>query len=274
MKNIRFSFALSIYDGVSVEQLSNCINSMLAQSYKNFEILIYLDGVEKKDLISYIDGIISDNIFIYSSTINRGLAYGMNKLISNMTGDIFVRMDADDENYPDRLLILNDFFIKNPDIDVVGSAILQKKIDDISDNGTIIYYPEKHADILNQFKYRNPIAHPTVAIRKKVFDLVPSYPVYSLRNEDTLLWLSFFKSGVIFYNIKQPLYKFNYDLNSSSRRVGFKKSYSDFIDRLRVQCDLGFKISDLLKTVLLFFISNSPFYNFIRKSYFEYKNKH
>ncbi|PQJ66270.1 glycosyltransferase [Photobacterium angustum] len=267
---LMFTVGLSIYDGVSRNQLERCINSIINQTFQNFELIIYLDGVKKNDLIEFIDDI-SDNkkINIIRSTENKGLAVGLNSIIKNMNGDFLVRMDADDESKLHRLEVINDFFLFNQDVDILGSAVEQKNLEIKSSESVDIFYPEYHKEIVKQFKYRNPISHPTVVFRKRVFDLVPSYPIISDRNEDTLMWLSAIKSGFVFHNLKDVLYIFNYNEETEKRRVGFKKSFSDYIDRIRVQLDLGCSFKDCLLSLSLFVLSVTPLYKAIRKKYFE-----
>jgi glycosyltransferase involved in cell wall biosynthesis len=276
-----FTVAMSVYDGVSLRQIENSILSILNQDYENFEFIIILDGITRPELKSKILSYNDNNckIRVLDCVDNRGLAVAMNKAISLMKGDVFVRMDADDISMSNRLTEISIFFDQNPDIDVVGSYIQEIDLtnfsveerlyhidtsNDISKN-SLVKYPVANEDIVNLFKYRNSIAHPSAAIRKKVFELVPSYPVFSLRNEDTLLWLSIMKVGFKFSNINKPLYLLHFAEDSVSRRNSIKKAYSDMLDRMRVIFDLKGNVLHVMFAISLFILTITPLYSFIRK---------
>jgi glycosyltransferase involved in cell wall biosynthesis len=276
-----FTVAMSVYDGVSLRQIENSILSILNQDYENFEFLIILDGISRPELknkiLSYDEG--NCKIRVIDCVNNRGLAVAMNKAISLMEGDIFVRMDADDISMSNRLTEINAFLELNPKVDIVGSYTQEidltdfsykesfHKIDELNLNrdSSLMKYPEGNKEIVDLFKYRNPIAHSTAAIRKKVFDLVPSYPVFSLRNEDTLLWLSMIKFGFNFSNINKPLYLVHFAEDAVSRRNSVKKAYSDMLDRMRVIFDLKGNVIHVMFAISLFILTITPLYSFIRK---------
>ncbi|PSU97723.1 glycosyltransferase [Photobacterium kishitanii] len=265
---VTFTVGICIYDGVSVCELKRSIESILNQDCCDFELIVYLDGVSNQELINLINGY-SDKLKVINGNVNRGLSFGLNEIIKNMSGDYFVRMDADDVSLNNRLSRQLEFLIDNPDIDIVGSGIRQKNIEDINSKELDVFYPEGHDEIVKYFKYKNPIAHPTVVFRKSVFNLVPSYPVFSIKNEDTLMWLSAINAGLKFANIPEVLYVFNYNDETESRRLGFKKAFSDYVDRVRVQLDLGCSFKDIILSLSVFFISLTPLYKVIRKFYFE-----
>lgn len=272
-----FSVAMSVYDGVTLEQFKYSSSSILEQSFDDFEFIIVLDGVTKKELIDFSEHLSNayDNVKIISYSENRGLAYAMNKAISAMLGTVFVRMDADDISLNNRLSEIYKFLNDNEDIDVVGSYTCEQDLfisSKYDPSARLIKYPTSHQEIVELFKYRNPISHPTAAIRKRVFDDVPGYPLFSLRNEDTLLWLSFIKNDVKFSNIPQALYLFHFDSGAVSRRASISKSYSDFLDRGRVIFDLGGGGKHMAFAFLLFLLTITPCYSWVRKFALRKKN--
>lgn len=272
-----FSVAMSVYDGVTIEQFMYSSKSIIEQDFDDFELIIVLDGVTKIELIEYADFLNEsyEKIKILRYTQNKGLAYAMNRVISVMEGDVFVRMDADDISLSNRLSELNEFLKVNTCIDVVGSFTCEQNLytsSVYSSSNSVMEYPTNHNDIVDTFRYRNSIAHSTAAIRKNVFDVVPGYPLFSLRNEDTLLWLSFINNGIEFANIPKVLYLVHYDSEVVSRRVSVSKSYSDFIDRCRVIFDLGGSFKHFSFAVALLLLTITPFYSLVRNFALRKKN--
>lgn len=102
MNNIKFSIIVPVYN---VEKyLKKCINSILNQTYKNYEIIIINDGStdkSKKILESYKN---IDNVKIINQT-NKGLSVARNIGIKNATGDYLLFVDSDD--YIDNDLLEN-----------------------------------------------------------------------------------------------------------------------------------------------------------------------
>ena len=102
MNNIKFSIIVPVYN---VEKyIKKCINSILNQTYKNYEIIIINDGStdkSKKILESYKN---IDNIKIINQT-NKGLSVARNIGIKNASGDYLLFVDSDD--YIDNDLLEN-----------------------------------------------------------------------------------------------------------------------------------------------------------------------
>lgn len=102
MNNIKFSVIVPVYN---VEKyLKKCINSILNQTYKNYEIIIINDGStdkSKKILESYKN---INNVKIINQT-NKGLSVARNIGIKNASGDYLLFVDSDD--YIDNGLLEN-----------------------------------------------------------------------------------------------------------------------------------------------------------------------
>lgn len=139
--------------------LREAVQSVLIQTYTNFELLIIDDG-SIPSVESEIADISDSRIRVICNSGNRGLPYSINKGIDQAEGKYLFRMDSDDRCIKTRLQRQVTFFERNPSVDIVSSfarcfgtknnlyrsSILDKKI---------------KAELL----WKNPIIHPTVAIR-------------------------------------------------------------------------------------------------------------
>ena len=75
--------------------------SIINQSFKNWELIIYDDGSTDNSLESLVD-IKDPRILIVNDGHNKGLAVRLNETIDMARGHYFARMDQDDVSYPDR----------------------------------------------------------------------------------------------------------------------------------------------------------------------------
>ena len=89
-KKIKFSIVIPCWN--QAQYLSECIESVLTQSYKNFEIVCINDG--SQDETRYVAMQYPE--IRYIEQVNKGLASARNTGIMNMTGDYFMPLDADD----------------------------------------------------------------------------------------------------------------------------------------------------------------------------------
>ena len=100
--------------------LSKAISSIINQTFKDFEFLIFNDGStdNSADIIySYNDR----RIRFFNSEQNFGYVYHLNYGIEIAKGEYIARMDADDISFPTRLEKQVAFMDKNPEVGVCGT---------------------------------------------------------------------------------------------------------------------------------------------------------
>lgn len=151
---------MSIYNGEIY--LKESIESILDQTFKDFEFIIIDDGsTDKSEKIikSYNDS----RIKFLKNNKNIGLTKSLNKGLELCKGDFIARMDADDISLPVRLEKQLDYMNKNKNVDICGSwsmTIGQKF-------GEIRKCPINHEEIKCQLLLNNIICHSSVIMRKK-----------------------------------------------------------------------------------------------------------
>lgn len=113
------SVVLPVYYGEKT--LKQTLDSLLAQSFQNFELLVCIDGSDdgSENMIStYIDDFSHLEIFVNSE--NRGLGATMNRLISHARGLYIAVAEQDDYYYPDRLQLQVEILRTNDHIGLVS----------------------------------------------------------------------------------------------------------------------------------------------------------
>lgn len=186
--------------------LPEAIESILFQTFHNFELIIVDDGstdntrsiVEeyaKKD--SRINPLFNER--------NLGIVESLNKAIKLSRGKYIARMDHDDISLPERLETQVRFLEEHPEIAAVGSNVIL--IDNKGDAIGVRKVPETPEEILKGIVLGNQIVHPTVMLRREVFDVVGNYKKV-LHAEDYHLWIEMIKKGLKLYNLQTPLIKY------------------------------------------------------------------
>lgn len=96
---MKISIIIPIYN--VAEYVSDCLKSVLQQTYKNIEIIIVNDCTEDNSMV-IIEGLLKESATsipykIINHTRNQGLSVARNTGIKNSTGDYLYFMDSDDE---------------------------------------------------------------------------------------------------------------------------------------------------------------------------------
>ena len=200
MNEAKITVLMPVYNGES--HLRIAIESILNQTYKDFEFLIIDDAStdSSREIIkSFRDPrlrLIRNRVNVgLNKTLNIGLAVAQNKYIA--------RMDQDDISYPERLSKQVLYLDQNPDVGVCGTAV---EILDKTGKKTKLVFPAENNLIRWSFCFYNPMAHPTVMIRKKIVEQVKGYSVLDRAHyaEDYDLW-SRLLPITKFHNLKEPL---------------------------------------------------------------------
>ena len=152
------------------------IESILEQSYKNFEFIIILDNPGNKELDSIIENYCKRDIRIryFINEKNIGLVKSLNKALSYAKGDFIARMDADDVSLPSRIQKQISFMDNHPDIDFMGARCIN-----IDEKGQELYrdssIPQDMKLISSCLENVDFINHPTWFFKKECSDKLKGY---------------------------------------------------------------------------------------------------
>ena len=142
------------------------IESILKQTYKNFEFIIVDDGSTDNSLKMISEFAKKDKrIKVFKNKENFGIAKTINKAIQKTKGRFIARMDADDIALPKRLEKQVNFLMKNPTIGVLGSQMFE--INDKNIVTSIRKVPLTNENIKKNLIITQTIQNPTLMINRK-----------------------------------------------------------------------------------------------------------
>jgi len=171
--NILVTVLMPVYN--SEKYLNAAIDSILNQSFPNFEFLIIDDGStdsSKKIIKSYTDS----RIVYIQNNVNKGIVASLNYGLDISRGKYIARMDADDIAHPNRLEFQVKFMLAHPDCKLCGTRAIA-----INENGEEIRKlrrPYLSHEICVQHLFRNSFIHPSIIMDAEIarqFKYSPDY---------------------------------------------------------------------------------------------------
>ncbi|MDP3987095.1 MAG: glycosyltransferase family 2 protein [Nanoarchaeota archaeon] len=218
----KISIVIAAYN--EEKHIKDCINSILDQSFKDFEIIV-ADDCSSDKTAETIKSISLKNpkvkpIFLKE---NRGRSQALNEGIKKAQGKYIAFIDGDDLMAPERLEKQHLFLENNPEISLVYSDFVQFGEDREEKMIKSVEFKENPLEIIkNSYKKNLPedtmpsqILHEkdfipggSVMLRKKIFDEDISLDPELRNSEDYDLWLQIIGHG--FQIAKIPIIAFRY----------------------------------------------------------------
>lgn len=228
--NELISVILPVYNGE--KYLKEAIESILNQTYTNFEFIIIDDGSKDSSLEIIREYEKEDERIVVISRENKGLIATLNEGMERAKGRYIARMDQDDISLPERFERQIEV-MKNNNVMVCGTYT--KVIDE---DGKYIkdgIVPTQHDEILKKLlECTNPLFHPTVMFKK--FDNI-FYNELAHNCEDYELWLKYTEIGKI-ENLPEYLLKYRIELSSitnSGRYLSFYNISNLFCEYVKMK---------------------------------------
>lgn len=214
------SVLMSVYNEKE-EELYESINSILKQTFTDFEFIIILDSPQNKNAYKIVKEYAERDtrIKVIQNKKNIGLAMSLNKGAKIATGNYLVRMDADDISHISRLekqykvitegnydLVCSRYQF----IDEYGN-LLDKQVD----------YYEKNL-LIKLLPLQNVIHHPTVIIKADSFRRIGGYRNFPCA-QDYDLWLRMVNAGYKFFMMSEELLLYRVRADSITNKNRYKQ---------------------------------------------------
>ncbi len=217
------SVLMPVYNGKRF--LQQAIDSILGQSFHNFELIVVDDGSTDATpaiLARYTDS----RLVVIRHESNQGVIAARNSAVCAARGKFFAMMDSDDVSHPERLMYQVEYLKQHPECGVVASRVIlvdeegrsQGRWDDDWNNITSM-------QIRNFLPRANCIGNSSVMLRA---DLLRGcgYICQPGVTEDYDLWLRLAADGVCFAKLEKQLLYYRLTPGSlTSQQLGFPSEY-------------------------------------------------
>lgn len=217
-----FSVLMSVYAKEKPEYLKISLDSVLNQTLPPDEIVLVIDGPLTMELEEVVKQFHKKTKVLKvvrleeNQQLGRALEYGLEKC----SNELVARMDTDDIALPDRFQKQYEYLMEHPEIDVLGSLI--EEFDSADENyRKIKNMPIHKADIERYSRYRNPVNHMTVMVRRSKVQLAGGYRHFPFL-EDYDLWTRMLALKCEFANLGEVLVRARTERSIYDRRGGLK----------------------------------------------------
>jgi glycosyltransferase involved in cell wall biosynthesis len=238
---VKISVILTVFNGERF--LAEAIQSILDQTYRNFELIIIDDGSTDGSL-DIIGGFSDDRIKLVVNETNKGQSYSRNKGNELARGEYIAIMDSDDIALLQRLEKQVSFLESNPNISLCSAqaTLIDENSIPFGEKKT----PESDWEIKLKLLFYCPIIHPTVMFRKTDFlnnNLV--YDEHFVYAQDFDLW-SRAMEKLNFYGIQENLllFRFKHAGSISNANVIQQSAYAKQIIERNMKKYVGINYSD------------------------------
>lgn len=225
MNNPVVSVIMSVYN--DKKYVSVAIDSILNQSFKDFEFIIINDGSTDKTLEILNDYERKDSRIVLINQENKGLTKSLNIGIKKAKGKYIARMDSDDISHPQRLQKQIEFLENNQEYGLVGTNV--EKIDEKGKHIEFNTTKYSNEEIQKTLYTRNCFAHGSVMINKDLVSKDLYYDEEFKYAQDYRLWAKIAKKFKI-ANLREPLYKLRLHENSISKeKIELQSIYAGIV---------------------------------------------
>lgn len=220
MDNKKISVIMSVYNEKE-EWLKEAIDSILNQTFSDFEFIIIMDKPDNYNIINLLRAYEENDkrIKIYINEENNGLVKSLNKAIKLCNGEFIARMDADDYSYPERFQKQIEFLSQNTNIDLCATGVII-----MNEKGKEIYKAKVYGTTAKKAEksliYRNIFPHGSWMIKKSKIDELGGYNEINQAEDYDLLFRMLYKGMKI---VVIPEYLFRYRLRETG--ISYKNLY-------------------------------------------------
>ncbi len=224
-----FSIVISVFN--KEQYIKNTVESVLNQTYKNFEIIIVDDG-STDNSVNVIKSINNKRIKLII-TKNRGASNARNTGINSATSDFIALLDGDDTWESSYLQYMYDAISKFPEIKIFTAALAQKYQNKI----VPVTYSFKQLELYNIHNYFKSsqkfslIHSSSIVFHKSILKRTGLFDTSIVSGQDTDLWIRFgLYFDLVFINKQLSYYNFiPSSLSNTTFRLSDKCKFDKYL---------------------------------------------
>ena len=224
----RITVLMGIYN--CAPTLQEALDSLYAQTYKDFKIVMCDDGSKDDTLkIAEENAKMHENVIVIKNERNMGLNYTLNHCLEYADTEYCARMDGDDISLPTRFEKEINFLDEHPEYAVVSTPMIY-----FDENGDFRRGKGRGEIKAADFIHGTPICHAPSMSRTETIKAVGGYSVSDklLRVEDYHLWFKVFAAGHKLFMMNECLYKMRDDRNAIARRNWLTRKNEAYVQHI------------------------------------------
>jgi len=227
------SILMPVFD-TPATYLAECWDSIQAQTFREWELVLVDDGSRAAETIEELDRIAEDpRVVLIRLNENQGIAPALNVGLSRCRGKLVARMDSDDKMMPTRLERQFAYMQTHSEVTILGTQLqaIEWQTEQLL---RPTEHPEQVTDEYIQHQRNTSeiwfLNHPTAMLRRSEVLNLGGYPKYRVA-QDLGLWLKVFRAGLKIHNL--PTVELHYRLhpNQVSTAQGVRREeYAEIVE--------------------------------------------
>lgn len=246
MYDVDISVVMPVYN--SEKYIREAIESILNQTYRNFEFIIINDGSSDNSLNIINEYASMDDRIVVISRKNMGLVYSLNEGIALARGKYIARMDSDDISLLNRFEKQISYMNQHGEVDILGTTMYF--LGGAQNEKKWFYKQFNDNNIEELFLDANSIPHPSVMFKKETIVKLGGYKNKYVTAEDYDLWLRAIRYGYKIAKLDEALikYRLHNDSKTALESSDFKLAKYTIMARLDYIKDIkkGSKVNYLI----------------------------
>lgn len=224
----RVSVVMAVYNGAPFLRLA--IDSVLAQTFTNFDLIIVDDGSTDETAV-ILDSYTDPRVLTFTNPTNIGQTRSMNRGLEHVRGTYIARQDADDVSHPTRLQEEVAYLDAHPQVGLIGTSY--RLVDAAGTVLGIEQPPADDASLRQRLVDGNVFCHGSVMIRRSCLDAAGGlyHPDFRV-TQDYELWLRLAEHCQV-ANLPLVLYDFRFDgVTVSRQKRGLQLAYQQLAQEM------------------------------------------
>ena len=225
-------------------QVRRSINSVLNQTFQDFELLCILDNPENFEIFAILNEYeVSDKrVRAFKLEKNMGSSGARNKGAELAKADYICFFDGDDEYLPEKLEKQYYFMLSNPELDMSGTYTIWKD----EETRSVFYYRPKDPDI--SIKYQIPIPLTTIMIKKSKLFVYGFFDLRYKYSQDYEFVIRWYLQGAKMANLNEHLVIY-YRHSHADKNVGRKQVLAGIKVKLKYRKELGLGVKQYIRII-------------------------